>query len=204
MTSWEREFLQSIRQFFIKTARLSHAQKEALQRISSKYSEEALEKARNWEDNWSEEQRTTARRVAYYYEKNPPYFSSTVSVIMSDPDGFILSKSQWDKFCENKFAKRIRAEYARPAKFLKNECVKVRLNNRLDIANYYSENNPFYNKAASREVGNRIGFIMATDALPITRASKSSRIYRVLLAGSVKPVYAHESDLKKVKLKNEN
>ena len=46
-------------------------------------------------------------------------------------------------------------------------------------------------------IANMTGFVLQVDALPITRAAKGSRIYKVLLAGDTSPIFCHESDLKK-------
>ena len=45
----------------------------------------------------------------------------------------------------------------------------------------------------------KVGFVIKTDARPVTRAAKGSRMYQILITGETAPIYAHESDLKRVR-----
>jgi hypothetical protein len=38
--------------------------------------------------------------------------------------------------------------------------------------------------------------ILEVNAKPVTRPAKGARVYKILVTGEMKPVYAHESDLK--------
>ena len=40
----------------------------------------------------------------------------------------------------------------------------------------------------------KVGFVIKTDAKPVLRAARGSRIYQILITGEV-ALYAHESDL---------
>ena len=48
---------------------------------------------------------------------------------------------------------------------------------------------------ASRKYAEQAAVIINIDELPVTRAAKGARIYKILPVGHA-PVYAHESDLK--------
>ena len=103
-------------------------------------------------------------------------------------------QNSWLSALENKFAKRILSEYESPCKFKKGDCIQIRKNNRLDLANYDDETGkPGPSYIAYSE---KVGFVVATNSRPITRAAKGSKIYKILLVGEVSPIYAHESDLK--------
>ena len=41
--------------------------------------------------------------------------------------------------------------------------------------------------------------VLEVNSLPITRAAKGARIYKVLITDEAQPIYAHESDLKKAR-----
>ena len=190
----EEDFLVSIRQQFIRKGSLSYGQEQWFQSIAETYSEEAMNEEEQWRLAWNDEKRTTAMCVARYYEANPPYFSNYVDMIFLDPTRFILTKKQWNKFCENKYAKRIRGIYDVPEKFKQGDLVQIRMTNRLDIANY---NERFLVK----ENADKVAFVLNVNARPVTRAAKGARVYQILVAGATKPVLAHESDLKKARRK---
>lgn len=186
--------MNSIRGQVMVKDRLSPGQNSWLSSLEKKYSEESIEKNKIWESLWSDSHRKTAIRVAHYYKRNPPYFENVVNNILYNQEKFVLSESIWNKFCENKFAKRILSEYERPCRFKKGDCVQIRKNNRLDLANYDDETGkigPSYIAYSEK-----VGFVVATNSKPITRAAKGSKIYKILMVGEVSPIYAHESDLK--------
>ena len=186
-TDRETTFLDSIRKQWLIKGELSFGQMDWFKSLEMKYSEETLNQEKDWAKNYTQEHRTTARRVAHYYKANPPYFEKYVNWILNNPDDFILSKSQWTKFCENKYAKKILKEYEAEPKFTVGQAIKIRVNNKVRRANY--------NKAIGR-VANKLGFVLDVGCKPITRAAKGSKIYQVLLAGDTSPIYCHESDLK--------
>ncbi|MAG59982.1 hypothetical protein CMO96_04300, partial [Candidatus Woesebacteria bacterium] len=192
----EEAFLTSIRQQFIQKGSLSYGQEQWFQSIAETYSDEAMNEEEQWRLAWDDERRTTAVRIAHYYQANPPYFSNYVDMIFLDPSRFILTKKQWNKFCENKYAKRIRGIYDVPEKFKQGDLVQIRVNNRLDIANYNAPSRAFYKKNADKAA-----FVLKVNALPITRAAKGARVHQFLVAGPTKPIMAHESDLKKARRK---
>ena len=192
----EEDFLVSIRQQFIRKGSLSYGQEQWFQNIAETYSDEAMNEEEQWRLAWDDASRTTALRVAHYYQANPPYFSNYVDMILLDPSRFVLTKKQWNKFCENKYAKRIRGVYDAAERFKKGDLVQIRVNNRLDIANYNAPS-----RALNRESADKVAFVLKTNALPVTRAAKGARVHQVLVAGSTKPIMAHESDLKKARRK---
>jgi len=194
-TAKELNFLESAKQFFASKGFLTTGQTSWLESISEKYSEEAVASANRWSSAWSQEHRQTALRVAYYYEANPPYYSNYVSKVFQDPENFTLTKREWDKFCENKYAKKIRKEYDSEQKFVQGACIQIRKTNKVSAANY--NDGRIYESYAN--IGNRVGFVIKVNARPITRAARGSRIYQVLLTGASSPIYVHESDLKKAR-----
>ena len=188
------DFLRSIRTQWIRKGNLSPGQTSWLERLEKRYSEEACASELAWISSFGDEKRAIALKIAHYYKGNPPYFENYVYKVMSEPTKFILSKREWDKFCENKYAKKIRKEYDSEKKFIKGDCVQIRKTNKIRKANYNSSTEGTFPQGA---LGDKTGFIIGVDSKPITRAAKGSRIYQVLLAGHIAPIYAYESDLKK-------
>ena len=189
----EKDFLESVKSFLQRRGEVTIGQESWINSISEKYSLDFLAEAETWESAWSSEHRTEAIRIAYYYEANPPYYSNYVITIFSDPENFILSKREWDRFCENKYAKKIRKEYNSPQRFSAGDMVQIRKTNKILEANYSASGHAGlrYNRLA-----NRVGFVLKTNAKPIIRAAKGSRIYQILLTGESAPIFAHEADLK--------
>ena len=111
-----------------------------------------------------------------------------------------MNKKEWDKFCENKYAKKIRTAYDEDPKFAIGDCVQIRATNKVAQANYnrYQPEEHFVapNVVVNRKLADKFGFVLEVNSKPITRAARGSKIYRVLLTGEPTPIYAHESDLK--------
>lgn len=186
----EREFLTSCKNMLSEGRTLSFSQERWVSAINSKYTPENIDKEKQWIKDFGEDQRKIARQVAEYYQFNPPYFENLVYKILSSPDKFFLSREDWNKFCENKYALKIRQLYKQPPKFKEADCVQIRSKNKIPLAS----------KGVSRlkvPKANQVGFILEVNARPITRHAKGSRVYKVLLSGEPVPIYAHESDLKR-------
>lgn len=196
LTIREREFLESMKHQALEGARerYSYGQQQWMEKIEDKYSEDALREYREWEESFDNDKRLEAIRVAKYYRATT-YFQHLVSKVLQDQVNFVLTKNEWNRFCENKYALKVRDCYSQPAKFKVSDCVQVRATNRIDVANCDPDAYP--NRSARYKEANKVGFIIQVDAKPVTRAARGSRIYKVLFSGETSPVYAHESDLKR-------
>ena len=135
-TTKESEFLYSIRRQFVRKGELSFGQRNWFTSIEAKYSQEELQAEEAWRQAFGEEQRQEAIRVADYYAKNPPYYSQYIERVHQNPDSFILSRKEWARFCENKYAWKVRQSYKEDLKYDQGSLVQIRKSNRLDLANY--------------------------------------------------------------------
>ena len=192
LTTRDRDFVISLRTFQIRKGSLTIAQDYHLERLEKKNDPEAINVAQAWRDAYGPDHQQTATRVAHYYLNNPPYFGDLAARIIDNPQSTILSSKQWNKMCENKYAKKILGQYELSPKYENGQFLRIRKNNRLDIANYNTAYT-FLDKAE------KVAVVLRVDAQPITRAAKGARIYQILLVGETKPIYAHESDLKKTR-----
>lgn len=190
-TTKESEFLYSIRRQFVRKGELSFGQRNWFTSIEAKYSQEELQAEEAWRQAFGEEQRQEAIRVADYYAKNPPYYSQYIERVHQNPDSFILSRKEWARFCENKYAWKVRQSYKEDLKYDQGSLVQIRKSNRLDLANYNT-----MSKLAAKTLGDKVAVVLKQDALPVTRAAKGSRVYQILVVGETSPIMAHESDLK--------
>ena len=172
---------------------LSPGQKAYFYAIGGRYSDVEQEKA--WIQDYSKEHREIALRVARYY-KSTVYFANLTSRVLADPETYVVPKRFWSKYCENKYAKKILNQYDQEIKFSKGDSIQIRSKNRLDRANY-GGNFRSLNNACS----NKPGVVLEVDCKPITEGFKGSRVYKVLIHGQSKPIFAFESDLKKARYK---
>ena len=78
--------------------------------------------------------------------------------------------------------------------------VQIRANNRVDIANTDQKTGATPRGAWSTfKLADKTCMVLEVNALPITRAAKNSRVYKVLIIDETSPIYVHESDLKKLR-----
>jgi hypothetical protein len=182
-----------------KTARdLSSSQIYHLERLYNKYSAEELRTRAEFEKNYGDTEREIALQCAQYYANQyPPYYDRIVSKVLDNPDHHILSHAEYSKMCNNKYAKKILACYELEPKYTTGDFVQIRATNRIDVANTNQKEGHRPRKSSCRTMANKICIILEVNSLPITRAAKGARIYKVLVTGETQPIYAHESDLKK-------
>ena len=124
LTHRETGFLSSLLSQADVRDKLSYSQEQWLRKIEDKYTEDNLKEMANWAKNFSDEHRDIATKVALYYQTTQ-YYAHCVDTVMSDPKSFVLSKKEWDIFCENKYALKIRNNYKEPLKFKVADCVQV-------------------------------------------------------------------------------
>tara|TARA_B100001057_G_scaffold500534_1_gene616165 strand:- start:2794 stop:3474 length:681 start_codon:yes stop_codon:yes gene_type:complete len=184
-----------------KTARdLSLSQMHHLERLYNKYSAEELQTRAEFEKNYGESERKIAQKCAQYYANQyPAYYDGIVSKVLKDPDNHILSHNEYNKMCNNKYAKKILACYEQAPKYSVGDFVQIRTQNRIDVANTNQKEGHMPRRSACRTMANKVCMVLEVNALPITRAAKGARIYKILITDETQPIYAHESDLKKAR-----
>jgi len=175
-SSWDRGFLESIQEQNRQGRQLSGRQIEILGKIEGRFSEEAISRGADWRANYTAEMRERARVVAGYYKANPPYYGDLATSIIED-DNFIPSEKQYNSLTGNKYAAKVLvAHYAEP-KFPQGSKVEVR-------------------KTGGYGIAGKKGFILQTDAAPVTNAAKGTKKYLVLPIGEPAPILVEERHLK--------
>ncbi len=181
---------------------LSSSQVYHLERLYNKYSMEEIKKKEEFLENYSDELREIAVKCAQYYaDQYPPYYDAIVEKVLKDPEGHVLSYNEYNKMCNNKYAKKVLACYEEQTKYGVGDFVQIRANNRVDIANTNQKDGHLPRRSICSKMANKTCMILEVNAKPITRAAKGARIYKVLITDEAQPIYAHESDLKKVRSK---
>ena len=201
MNTWEQGFVESLSHQFKQKGRLSTSQEKHLFKLSDKYNMDKIRKAQEFIKNYGPEQREIAVKCACYYDAQfPRYFGNIVDEVLRDPKGHVLTAGQFNKMCTNKYAKKILAAYDEQEKFSVGDIVQIRANNRIDIANTDHKSGAVAKGTRSTyRLTNKVCMILEVNAKPITRAAKGARVYKILITDEVSPIYAHESDLKKVR-----
>jgi hypothetical protein len=183
-----------------KSGPLSSPQMMYLERMYNKYSMEEIKKKEEFAQNYSDEHRDTAVKCAQYYaDQYPPYYDRIVAKVLDDPPSHTLTYNEYNKMCNNKYAKKILACYEEKAKYNAGDIVQIRANNRIDVANTNQKEGHMPRRSSCHSMANKVCIILEVNSLPITRAAKGARIYKVLITDEAQPIYAHESDLKKTR-----
>ncbi len=179
---------------------LSSSQLYHLERLYNKYSMDEIKKKEEFAKNYSDELRDIAVKCAQYYaDQYPPYYDGIVEKVLKDPEGHVLSYNEYNKMCNNKYAKKILACYEEQAKYGVGDFVQIRATNRVDIANTNQKEGHMPRRSVCSQMANKFCMVLEVNAKPITRAAKGARVYKVLITDEAQPIYAHESDLKKAR-----
>jgi len=184
LTDWENGFVESVTQQFNKRGSLSPRQLEFVAKFEEKVSPESILAHQTWEVLYREEKREEALVVAKYY-KETGYFQALATQVLTE-ESFIPTESQWSKMCNNKYAKKVLAEYNAAPKYPDSSLVQLRA-------------------AADWRFHNSIGDVFCTviqsgpKVGPITSAAKGAKLYKILPFGSSKIYVVEERHLKKAK-----
>jgi len=201
MDTWEQGFVDSLEYQFKKKGRLSVSQERHLFKLTDKYNMDRIREENQWCKNYGPEQRDIAIKCAKYYDgQYQTYFHDIVNKVLGDPEHHILTLGEYNKLCKNKYALKVLASYDEPEKFAVGDMVQIRANNRLDIANTELKTGAVpRGMRATWFFTNKTCMVLEVNAKPITRAAKAARVYKILIIDETSPIYAHESDLKKLR-----
>jgi hypothetical protein len=175
-SSWDRGFLESLQEQNRQGREFSPRQAEIMDKIEVRFSPEAISRSADWTAGYTIEMRDRARIVAGYYKANPPYYGDLATSILNDDD-FIPTEKQYNSLTSNKYAAKVlTAHYAEP-KFPQGAKVEVR-------------------KTGGYAVASKKGFVLQTDASPVTNAAKGTKKYLILPVGEPTPIVIEERHLK--------
>lgn len=175
--SWDYNFLGSVQEQNRSRGALSPRQVEILEKIESRYTDEAVARRESWADCYDADMAEKMRVAAAYYKANPPYYGDLAHSVLSD-ESFVPTEKQYRSMTENKYvAKVLMAHFATPV-FPVGAKVMGRAN-------------------APHGIKGKKGFIMKTDAKPVVNAARGTKIYMVLPVGEPTPIFCEERHLKK-------
>jgi len=175
-----RNFLQSIRESYLKQNGLTVKQFKAFEKVENYFSSHHLQPSETWLSRYDNKKKVRARVCALYYKANPPYFMNLAGKILED-DNFVPTEKQYKSICSNKFALKVIKSHEGPGQFEVGNMVKFR-------KSYYNE-----------RLADKMAAVIEINADPIVSAAKGSKIYRVLPAGEKNIVKVEERFLKKIR-----
>jgi len=199
------EFLRSIRTQVNQGRKLSPGQRKYLGDIQGRCDESEITAAATWIQDYNDELREIAIICANYYDSAPDggnYFSDIRANVLANPSQHILSKRDFTKMCMNKYSEKVVESTLSEPKFTKGQLIAVRSSNRLDMCPLETgtERRRYYDlhrKAARGETV--VGMVVAVNPVPVYRAAKDSKVYKVLPIGDTRPFLIVERDMKKYK-----
>jgi len=106
LTDWERKFVDSLAQSWVKYDSMTVSQYQTLQKLSSRYDEDAIARREAWNTSWSDANREIFTVMSHYYQANPPYFQDLANRCLEDTD-YIPTEKAYRAMCENKYAQKV-------------------------------------------------------------------------------------------------
>jgi hypothetical protein len=170
---------------------LSANQVSILERIEAGNSSDLRQADRDFTKLWYSDSalREEARVVCKYYELTEYFRVLTYKILQQD---YAPKMNEYKKLCKNKYAIRVLEEHKKQPRYPVNSLVQVRATNKINS----HLRGPNYGYASLKDT---YAIVIETDALPIRRAAKGAKIYKILPVGSPRPYYVHESDIKKAR-----
>ena len=196
LDDWTRSYCVSLLEQVTKGRKLSHRQVEILKQKEAEYNEERLAEERSWSSSWDEEKAEIFRVCAMYYRQTGYYrdLANKVDFKGAIEEGFIPSRRQFNKMCQNKYALKVRKAWFDEPKYPVGTVVAVR-----DTAPSYCVDGTGPIRSRSVERGVISYFVIAANADYPRSACAGAKIYKILAAGSSTPFNIEERHIKKMR-----
>lgn len=186
LVGWDKDFVQSVFEWFEKHDRLSEKQYAILARIKEKFSPENIQAKEEWAKEYREKHIDTAKVVAKYYQ-GTGYFTTLSRDILYEAT-FVPSRKQWKAIAENKYAQKVLATYHQEPVYQVGDMVAFRQTD--EIKRFMRRHDIPFNGAVVLEYLDEV----------ISHAKGAKRL-KVLPVGSTEPVLTEERHLKKFRKK---
>jgi hypothetical protein len=177
-SSWDRGFLESIRQRATAGRSLSSRQLQTFEKIKAANTPEMTSKRRVWAATYTDQYQETARVVAWYYLKTGYYLDMARAILYEE--AYIPPMDTFKKMTENKYALKVIAAWKAEPKYPLGAAVMVRAG------------------------GNRArlphGGVVISTTEPIVSAAKGAKRYKILPFGKAEAILCEERDLKVLRM----
>lgn len=189
---WDRGFLESVLEQVDKGRTLSLKQKNTLTKVLERNDETNQVLHDNWASEYEEMYKTHAKVLAEYHQLQP-YYREMANDILND---HTPERKKFLRMFNNKYSKKVIAEYEKPPKYSKGDYVSPRASF-VGFKNAEAESSiayPAVRKSIERftSVG---GFIMEIKDAIYSHA-KGAKRYRILPIGETIPLIVEERFIK--------
>jgi len=197
-TGWDRGFLESILSQLARGRQLSTKQNEMIGKVLARNTLEQQQVHESWKDVYRKEYSEDARVLANYYVRGPYYQDMSRAIL----DNEVPERTRFMRMLENKFAKKVLAEYKAPPHYGFDAVVTGRSG--LDIhgvdfgtpsAQRTGSISYVDRKASVQKFMKRGGLIVGIDD-KIYSCAKGAKRYRVLPIGSSFAFFVEERHIK--------
>jgi len=105
-STWEKDFLTSIKQGVQRYGSLTGKQESILQRIETSKDPAIIAERQYWKANYNNDMHAKMKIAAQYYLNNPPYFGELSRRVLND-DAFIPTEKQYRAMVDNKYVRKV-------------------------------------------------------------------------------------------------
>tara|TARA_R100000664_G_scaffold33498_1_gene50774 strand:+ start:5180 stop:5806 length:627 start_codon:yes stop_codon:yes gene_type:complete len=186
LVGWDKNFVESVTEWFERHDKLSEKQYAILARIIEKFSPENLQAKEEWAIKYRDSHLKDAKIIAKYYE-GTGYFTALARDILYE-ETFVPSRKQWKAIAENKYAQKVLTTYYQDPAYAIGDMVSFRQTD--EIKRFMRRNDIPFNGAVVLEYLDEV----------VSHAKGAKRL-TVLPVGSNEPVHTEERHLKKFRKK---
>ena len=183
-TTWERNFTHSLRTQVASGRTLSEKQIEILEKIESKYTDEALSKAAEWTAAWGETEKAEWAMLMRYYASTGYYRNLVLSWQLNQDTAPTMR--DYTRITENKFARKILDGWRAEPKYAAGSMVSLRTSAK---------------HAHRRSLVKGVGGVIKANAEEPSSACRGNKSYEVLPVGGANTILIEERYLKTARVK---
>jgi hypothetical protein len=124
LNNWEKNFLISIKDQYIKKNSLSDAQMNHLNNIGQRFTPDAIKQRDDWYASWNDEKKDNFKKIVDYY-LNSVYYTSITRKVQENPD-YVPTEKEYDTLVNNKYAQRYLNNLNSTPKYQVGDLVQIR------------------------------------------------------------------------------
>jgi hypothetical protein len=124
LNNWEKNFLISIKDQYIKKNSLSDAQMNHLNNIGQRFTPDAIKQRDDWYAAWNDEKKDKFKKIVVYY-LNSVYYTTITRKVQENPD-YIPTEKEYDTLVNNKYAQRYLNNLNSTPKYQVGDLVQIR------------------------------------------------------------------------------
>lgn len=124
LNNWEKNFLISIKDQYIKKNSLSDAQMNHLNNIAQRFTPDAIKQRDDWYASWNDEKKDNFKKIVDYY-LNSVYYTSITRKVRENPE-YVPTEKEYDTLVNNKYAQRYLNNLDSTPKYQVGDLVQIR------------------------------------------------------------------------------